>query len=167
MTKKISIELTEEQLAEINKIYVEGDLEPKTTEVWKPKDSEIYYYVKNSCYVDSYKWYEDRADTGLWSLGNCYRTLEEAESAAKHQEALIKVLGYIRENFGDWKPDWKSGRQNKYYIVYSHLARAFSFSSEYCMQSIALEIPYFQTEEQAQEIIDKFGSELRLIWGLK
>ena len=162
MTKKISIELTEEQLEKVKEVT---DLEPKA---WKPQTGDVYWYVDPYNCIDFYSFDDsDKANNVYWALGNCYKNRIEAEQAAKRQEALVKVLGYIRTNFGNWKPDWKSGRQNKYYIVYSHLARAFSFSSEYCMQSIALEIPYFQTEEQAQEIIDKFGSELRLIWGLK
>lgn len=167
MTKKISIELTEEQLEKVKEVI---DLEPKTIKVWKPKNGEKYFkyfMANNGSYTTWHIWTGGLSDEHHWALGNCYKIREEAEQAAKRREALIKVLGYIRTNFGDWKPDWKSGRQNKYYIVYSHLARAFSFSSEYCMQSIALEVPYFQTEEQAQEIINKFEPELRLIWGLK
>lgn len=42
MTKKISIELTEEQLKKVKEVI---DLEPKTTKVWRPKEDEVYYYV--------------------------------------------------------------------------------------------------------------------------
>lgn len=166
MTKKITIELTEEQLEKVKELI---DLEPNATKAWKPKKGETYYYVTgvSDDNVHECRWDGIKYDTNLWSLGNCYKTEEEAEQADKRQKALIKVLGYIRENFGDWKPDWDRANQDKYHIAYTYHDEKFISSDEYSMQSSALVLPHFQTAEQAQEIINKFEKELRLIWGIE
>ena len=49
-------------------------------EPWKPKYDEHYYYVGNTGYVYSPKWFNDVLDISFYKIGNCYRTKEEAES---------------------------------------------------------------------------------------
>ena len=160
--KKISIELTEEQLEKVKEVI---DLEPKA---WKPKTGDAYWYVDPYNCIDLYSFDDsDKANNVYWALGNCYKTEKEAEQAANRQKALVKVLSYIRTNFGNWKPDWLERYQYKFYIYYNHKYKKF-----YCIGDIGsschqLVIPYLETKEQAQKIIDKFESELRLIWSLE
>ena len=75
-----------------------------------------------------------------------FKTEEEAE---KHLEYL-KSLAILRDDAGDWKPDWESG-QDVYYVFYNYTKKTLTvdyFSDQ------AMDI-HFETEEAAQKSIDE------------
>ena len=57
---------------------------------WKPKFGEEYFVVNTLGRVDYYKWEDDIIDNGVYDLGNCFPTREEAETMAKKIKKLFK-----------------------------------------------------------------------------
>ena len=47
---------------------------------WKPKDNDMYYYVNKVGNIEYDEWLSFWEDIILYKLGNCYRTIEEAEA---------------------------------------------------------------------------------------
>ena len=61
---------------------------------WKPKMGEFFYKVvfpsKNSqASVTSIPWFGDSLDCANYKVGNCFKTIEEAE---KNKERIVKLL---------------------------------------------------------------------------
>ncbi len=81
---------TDEELLDI--LYGKAIIRKKP---WKPKNEEIYYYVKVDGEIGHYYCRKDAIDTTFLYMGNCFRTKEEAEA---HKE---EVLQKMQEAWGD------------------------------------------------------------------
>lgn len=57
---------------------------------WKPKEGEVYWCVNESAAVGCYKWANFPADIKFYSIGNCFRTEEEAQEMADKFKELLK-----------------------------------------------------------------------------
>lgn len=80
-------------------------IKPKEPEQWKPVSSEdCYYYVTLKCTVSCYTWNNDTIDNDLISVGNCFKTREEAEAAAERVKAALKGKESEEVKQGQWKP---------------------------------------------------------------
>lgn len=55
---------------------------------WKPIKGEIYYYVTEEGLALSEDWADDNIDLMRYKLGNCYRTIADAEVNAHKWEAF-------------------------------------------------------------------------------
>ena len=55
---------------------------------WMPQHGEIYWRATVSGEVSKVCWYGDICDLGLYKLGNCYRTKEEAEANIEKWKAF-------------------------------------------------------------------------------
>jgi hypothetical protein len=82
----------------------------KMSERWKPEEGEQYWIIAFSEVVQS-EWREDCADLSRWRMGNCFKTKEEAESAAEKVKALLLSLHDNGETLQDsiqdkQLPDW-------------------------------------------------------------
>lgn len=64
------------------------------TERWKPKWGEKYWYVDSTIDHDSdlWEWEDFGFDSHRYESGNCFRTEEEAETAAEKVKALLLDL---------------------------------------------------------------------------
>lgn len=47
---------------------------------WKPKANERYYVIEETGLVSEEVWWDECIDIMFYKLGNCYRTIEEAEA---------------------------------------------------------------------------------------
>lgn len=56
---------------------------------YKPKDGEDYYYIISNGIVHLSTWFDYKVDNSRFSIGNCFKTKEEAEIMA---EKFIKLL---------------------------------------------------------------------------
>ena len=134
---------------EYDAVLIEKKSESKR---WKPELGEYYYFVDMFGCIDSSSWDNDAVDTVdnfRYSQRNVFKTEEEAE---KHLEYL-KSLAILRDDAGDWEPDWKNTRQNKYSIrfEYSQSSLGLYVDASVWLQSLDI---YFETQEAAQKSID-------------
>ena len=130
---------------EYDAVLIEKKVESKR---WKPEDGEKYWYANISGSCCTYNWSNDDFDNFLYGQRNVFETKAEAE---KHLEYL-KSLAILRDDAGDWEPDWNNTRQEKYRIYFDCYVDKLFVSSTKAYRSIN-EL-HFETEKAAQKSID-------------
>ena len=130
---------------EYDAVLIEKKVESKR---WKPEIGEYYYFVDMFGCIDSSSWENNAVDNFRYSQRNVFKTEEAAE---KHLEYL-KSLAILRDDAGDWEPDWKNTRKEKYYVYFDCYVDKLFVSSTKAYRSIN-EL-HFETEKAAQKSID-------------
>ena len=163
-----------------NYIYIDGkkiEISEETANNLKEKfsekspyefeESEQVWFLRSDCWLikDFYSYI--KKDNRRTTQGNIFRTKEKAEHERDKREAIFKIKKYIYDNFGycptDWA-DWNGGNY-KYYIMYRGDYDVFSYEMTNRYKRPTL-IGYLKTEEQAEEIINNFKDELRIIFSI-
>lgn len=106
-----------------------------------------------------------------YSIGNCFKTEEEAEEALKtgwiaYLQALKRLKNYIAEYGLEFEPDWDDTCA-KHFIVYEHNTRLFSSDRYGVGFRQASSLPYFETENDAEQVIRDCEPELKILFGVK
>lgn len=100
--------------ADVDESKIKEVLGVKESKVWEPKYDEYYfYYTCSGIYCTHYSNYTDQQ---MFSIGNCFKTKEEAEFARDKQIFLTKFERYLRENEYELV-DWKNEKQRKYGLL--------------------------------------------------
>ena len=74
--------------------YLSQQEQPKeeVKERWKPKLFDIYFYIKEDFTIHSTKYSHPSLDDTRINAGNCFKTKQEAQSAATKIKALLQTL---------------------------------------------------------------------------
>lgn len=90
LTTKLEVEQFYEYLHSIGKDW---DSENKQLVKWKwrPKDGEGYYYIFSNGIVHLSTWFNDKVDNSRFSIGNYFKTKEEAEVMAEKIKKLLNA----------------------------------------------------------------------------
>ena len=144
------------------------------TEWYKKERNKYKQYLEDEYFIlkSSGKILNTKIDTinksKEFSQGNVFRTKEEAEHERDKREAIFKIKKYIYDNFGYDPTDWADWEDDTYKIEISYEYELYEFDF-YCRNSSKSYSPigYLKTEDQAQEIIDKFEDELRIIFDVE
>lgn len=139
-----------EKIAEDIKVAIE---EHKKDQMW-PQKGDHYYYVSSNgfTYQDTYDDDYNAYDKGRLSLGNYFKTEEEAEFKIEQ----LKVLHEL-EQLADDDQLWNNSNLH-YTFCYKHSIDkiiAEHWSSFQCL----LNTYYFKSFESAQAAIDKIGKD--------
>ena len=158
--KGINSEEQTEEAQETTEVTEETE-EKKPYEISYPNDEATVYYpnhfdgqIKKSKFNVNCD-----ADESLYEKGLLFDTKKEAEQFIKEQTLIKKIKCWVKEQQGDWKPDWSDESQYKFTIDYSGLFE------ELCVRDSTVSIrfnslPYFKSEEITQACIDEFGDEI-------
>lgn len=150
-------DLRQELLAKIEKE------EKKPFEVELPKVHDIVHYIcEDRDTVDSTYFYNGEHFKNKFLNGYYFKTKKEAEQHLKERKLLFKLQQWAKIKNGDWEPDW-SDIENKYIIVYLNNRKHFAVESMWTVDRFYI-LPYFKTEELAQECIDLFGDEIKEVF---
>lgn len=144
--------LTEQERQQLLKLVEKGN----GNKVWKPKRGERYFTVFGEGNVFENTWTDRNEDATRYSIGNCFKTIEEAELALEKTKALAELRRYA-EVYNEEEIDWNNKRQLKYCIVFDHVKNNFNFSD--CSYWEYLNMVYFTSEEIAQNAIDEIGED--------
>ena len=127
---------------------------------------ETYILNGKGRVVNSYK-YIDSYQKGAIKQGNVFRTKKEAEHERDKREAIFKIKKYIYENFGYDPTDWADWENfvSKYVVSYDNDEKEFAFDCYYNFRYYS-PIGYLKTIYQAEEIIDNFEDELKIIFDI-
>ena len=111
--------LTKEEQEQFNAL-VEKANKPKN-KVWKPINGERYYLIHHGIVggIDCFECTEGKYDERAYSVGNCFKTREEAEFALERLKVIAEMKRYIAEH-DDVELDWNNYQQRKHYIFYLH-----------------------------------------------
>ena len=88
--------------------FEEGKIEEKKKGRWKPKDGEKYYLVDDAGDICSNSWGNYDLDAFRHSIGNCFKTYEEAEEYQKKLIFQQQYRDYALEHNDDI--DWKTNQ---------------------------------------------------------
>lgn len=142
--------LSEKEIALLRK------LEEKAIEksVWKPHVDDIYWYVRDFKNFDCDKWKDDEIDNFRYSIGNVYKTREEAEFAVEKLKVIAELKRYA-EWYND-KIDWKDDNSCKFDIFYDYGTGEMIIFSYNSVQHNSI---YFSSKEIAENAIKEIGVE--------
>lgn len=155
MNLELEIKRLERSIAEaqncLNRLKEFKEFEDKKKEADLPKEGDEYWYVAGNGRALPMLWCDDSDDERCLSLGNCFRTKEEAE---KELEAR-KVIAELRQCKGARK--FVSG---KYNFSVSVRLNNMAVAVEYWEQAAGgFGQAYFETREQAEAAIQTVGVE--------
>lgn len=123
------------------------------------KHDTLYFFdfVANKIYITGFS--SSEKDITRFLHGYYFKTKEEVEQHLKERKLLFKLQQWAKIKNGDWEPDW-SDIENKYIIVYLNNRKHFAVESMWTVDRFYI-LPYFKTEELAQECIELFGDEIK------
>ncbi len=150
------IEAMKEKLAEME----EQLNKPDEYRHFPGNGDEYYYYTSvGTLCSDTAADYELRV--------NVYRTEKEADNAYNKAVAIEKIKRRLLELQGDWKPDF-SDASNKYTILYSYNNSNNRFISTVWQKTkYPGLIPFIETRDITETIINEFHEELKLIFDIQ
>ena len=140
-----------EQFCERSEPKEEKKSKPK---VWKPEYGDWYWYISSDGQVYNCEWENDRIDQERYSMGNCFRTKEEAEFAGEKQKVKTELQRY---DFEHYVPNLVELYVNNghYFILYLPKCDALEIVS---MCSRRMEsVTYFTSENIAEDAMKEIG----------
>lgn len=125
----------------------------KKSKVWEPADREEYYYVRSDGEV-LHGYYEKCCsfDCSIYSIGNCFRTEEEAKFVVEKIKVTAELKKLAEEN--NEELNWKNEDQPKYHLIYNYESKniIIDYTCKYKFNSI-----YFSSKEIAKRAIETIG----------
>lgn len=149
--------LTDKQVKEIVKQYKSEEVGL----VFKPKYDDVYWYINDEGDIFRNYWDNDEYDNQRLSIGDIYRTKEDAE----HELEVRKALTRICMDAPVWDVDWGKGDQDKYGVYYDYYEKLlFTGSFNRCQYST---LPFYRTREQAKQAIEDHEDDYKLVFGVE
>lgn len=159
--------LTEQKREQLLSLIKEAN-NPTPKSLWKPEYKERYYLISgdeadNSSGTRSYSWVNDEIDNLNHSIGNVFKTEEDAVFAIERLKVIAELRRYADEHN---KPINWSSRTPKYCLCYHHRADEIAV-----MPTLSLECSfvYFSSEEIAQKAIEAISEDRlkKYLFGVK
>lgn len=131
----------------------------KEFELTYPEDGKVVYLTDWEITSIEYN-NADKEDKRIFEHGLYFNTEQEAEQYLKERKLLFKLHQWAKLKNDGWEPDWEDIHQGKYHIFYDYYRKELYFSFNYSTSHIN-KLPYFKSQEIAQECIDLFGDEIK------
>lgn len=125
--------------------------EPKEEEKSWPQLADKYYTICGDMVVSNYLWDNDMWDIRRASIGNIFRTKEEAEFAVER----LKVLAEMRKFAEPFDAEWDYNTYH-YYIYYDCEHECLDVYQNALMRCGEL---YFESKKKARECIEAVGED--------
>lgn len=127
--------------------------------LWRPECGERYWIIEASGRVDWSVWTDQTVDWDRYSMGNCFRTKEEAEFAREKQKIKVELQRFADGHNDPEKLEW-DGETSHHILIYSFLAQGIRglSTSSYFYRS-AGDLVYFTSAELAMEAAESVGKE--------
>ena len=113
-----------------------------------PQAGDMYWYIDNDGEVMEMEWQGNEYDQGRLSIGNVFKTKEEAEFAAEKLRVETELRKFSRPfKYGDWNFEilWNNHENNT----------ELDWSGYVVRQSVI----YFESGETAEKAIESVGKE--------
>lgn len=125
------------------------------SKMWKPKRGELFFYISGRGYIFSSKWINSYICNEYYSIGNCFKTKEEAEFALEKVRVETELRRFAEEN-NEYEIDWTDKKQEKWFISYNCKEEIINpiCAYDFCICNI-----YFTSEEIAKQAVGYVGEE--------
>ena len=151
----------EEQLTEVRIELLERKVNKTSYEVEVPEDIGDYYFVSELGAITLLKdVFFSAGYEKVYQRGLAFKTKEEAEQFDKERILINKLKNWAKEHQEDWTPDWSNFNETKRYITCKK--EQGEFDVNFCRTfRHFIKLPYFKSEEIAEQFIDEFGDEIK------
>ena len=154
-TRDVTFNLTEEQINAI-KVLIGKDCnteeQKEKEEAEFPKYGDKYYFIDGDEVCESF-WYDDEIDRKRLSIGNCFKTREEAEFEVER----LRVLHEMKK-FAEPK-DYKWDSFNEHHYIYCRFLNNNNFVEIGNINSCKSDEIYFKSKEDAKACIEAVGED--------
>ena len=154
----------EEQITKLRFKILESKAEKKPYEVEVPEDINHLAYLDEEGYCIPLEDYDYINKKNIFIRGLVFETREEAEQYDRERILLFKLHKWAEEHNGEWEHDLGSS-SCRFFIVlrFSVLdEKGFVLSvEENGYYDPFSKLPYFKTEEIAEQFIKEFGDEIK------
>lgn len=133
-------------------------------EVEVPTDIEDYYSIGIYGIVDRLEDFSAPFRENCYIRGLAFKTREQAEQHDKELILLFKLHKWAEEHNEGWTPNWKDGDEIKYFIIYDNRYEELRVDNYSTIKEF-FKLPYFKSEEIAEQFIDEFGDEIVEVLG--
>lgn len=152
-------ERIEDQINSLRIKFLESNANKKPYEVEVPEDIGDYVYINNIGNIYDLNTFTIVEYEKIYKRGLAFKSKEEAEQFDKERILINKLKNWAKEQQGDWTPDWEDFHEIKYYIICRKEQGDFDINR--CRRFRPLtKLPYFKTEEIAEQFIEEFGDEI-------
>ena len=148
----------EEQIKDL-KIKLEEKAEKKPYEVEVPEDIDDYVYINNAGNTFDLNILTIVGFEEIFKRGLAFKTKEEAKQYDKERILLFKLHKWAEEHNGGWTPDWEEC-DDKFYVANHYGFNCFQVCSNMRL-NVFCKLPYFNSEEIAEQFIKEFGEEIK------
>ena len=131
---------------------VEKAKRPK--KIWKPEYGDWYWFISTDGRIHNCEWVNDRVDQGRYSMGNCFRTKEEATFTREKQKIKIELQRFADEHNDLDKEKW-DGENVHYYIGHDAIKDDLTTPPAAILRGIYG--IYFTSKEIAEDAANKIG----------
>lgn len=154
-------EQIEDQINSLRIKFLESEANKKLYKVEVPEDIDRYYYVDELGDINLVgDTFHETDYEGLYQRGLAFKTIEEAKQFDKERILINKLKNWAKEHQRDWTPDWSNFNETKHYITCKK--EVGEFDMNFCRTFRHLiKLPYFKTEEIAEQFIKEFGDEIK------
>ena len=128
-------------------------------EVEVPEDIEDYYFLDETGNIVYKALYSSNYQKKTFIHGLAFKTKEEAEQHDKERILLFKMHKWAEEYNGNWTVNWNDFEEKQYYVVYDYEDKQFYVRYEHYSETFT-KLPYFKSEEIAEQFIEEFGDEI-------
>lgn len=134
----------------------------KEFELIYPKDDHWVFCVDSDTgeIIEVYYTANNITDRFLFEHGLYFNSKEEAKRYIKECKLLFKIKQWAKMKNDGWEPDWEDDGEKKRYVYYNYGEERLKVTWGYNSTNF-IKLPYFKTEEIAQECIDLFGEEIK------
>ena len=149
----------EQVVTELRNKLLERKAEKKSYEVEVPEDIGNYYFVSECGAITLLKNVFFSVDyEKVYQRGLAFKTKEEAEQFDKERILINKLKHWGKEHNEGWKPDWGDSNKYNHTVTYDYCEKLYVKS--YCFVNFLSKLPYFKTQELAEQFIEEFGDEI-------
>lgn len=153
-------EQIEDQINSLRIKFLESEENKKPYEVKVPEDIGDYYFVDIDGLVVSLLGYSDEVQKDIFKRGLAFKTRKEAERYDKERQLIQKMKDWAKKYNGGWTPNLNDEYEKKHYIIYRVQDKIFENFHTWHYNHF-FKLPYFKSEEIAEQFIEKFGDEIK------
>ncbi len=156
MENKITVNvenLSEEEREQLMKLIQKSNGSKRN--LWKPKCGELFFYISGRGYIFSSIWINSYICNEYYSVGNCFKTKEEAEFTLEKVKVETELRRFAEEN-NECEIDWSDRKQNKWLICYNYDLKNIDTGYDNTLRTHYI---YFSSKEIAKQAIKHIGEE--------
>lgn len=151
---KLNMEnLTEGEREQLLKLVEKAN--KKESKVWKPNSYDEYYCNDDEGETRRSTWSSPecrsgrKVDENRYTIGNCFKTEEEAKFACERQKLIAELERFAKEH--------NEGRSDIYLLSYDNYLGQFTFVTDF--NNLGNALPRFTSPEIIQAAIEHVGAD--------